>query len=682
MPTLETHNGYPLWNYIPSRPASAIFIVLFALATAYHTFLLFKNRHWFCLPFVIGGFFETIGYVGRFLAYDKTGELIPYMLQSIFLLLAPILFAASLYMTLGRVIRAVDGEEYSIVRSKWITAIFVTGDVVSFMIQGGGAGMLVKADSASSHDLGQNIIIGGLIFQILIFGIFCVVSLSFHLRFARNGLVNCYLDVPWAAILKMLYATSGLVMVRNVFRVVEYATGQDGYLLTNEWCVYVFDGLLMFLAMIFFALRYPSHLYSKYRPGTGLELLNRGDSAKSQDRKSGLAYQCDEAKPQCGNCTAVERSCEYAAIRRRKLSQAQLRREAARQSDALQLRSSNRLQTIPETSFPPIDEVATTASTPARVTSTTASPGHAHAANGADPDAAVNIHHMRLIVHFSLSTAVPEIPDHLAKGGTELVLRIALETPYLLHQVLALSSRYLAHLHPDQFEFYYGQAIKFQTNAIEGFSAAQPLSSDACMPAVLFSSLLSRHSLVDTLNTRGGDFEAFLDSFVQCAQLQRGIRAVVTGVSWSSLLKSDLAPFLRWGTSGLHATTRGHECDQLLRLIAITPGLDAVARESCRTAVHHLQVGLDDLANPVPDKNSYQMIFSWSIYLPEEFIELLSQHRPEAAAIMGWYAVLLHYGRNMWQIGDAGEFFLSSLVDFLGLQWSHWLEWPRSVVDA
>ncbi|PQK15801.1 hypothetical protein BB8028_0006g01230 [Beauveria bassiana] len=286
MPTLELHNGYPLWKYIPNRPAAIIFIVLFACATAYHTFLLFRHRHWFCLPFVIGGFFEAIGYVGRCIAYDSTGELIPYMLQSIFLLLAPILFAASLYMTLGRVIRSVDGEKYSIIRSKRITAIFVTGDVVSFMIQGGGAGMLVKADSASSKNMGQNIIIGGLIFQILIFGIFCVVALSFHHRFTRKALVNCYLDIPWQSVLMMLYATSGLVMVRNLFRVVEYAMGEDGYLLSNEWCVYIFDGLLMFFAMVLFGARYPNRLFPMKRSSPTMVPLNAYDRSERDDAKS------------------------------------------------------------------------------------------------------------------------------------------------------------------------------------------------------------------------------------------------------------------------------------------------------------------------------------------------------------------------------------------------------------
>ncbi|PMB73887.1 Sterol uptake control protein 2 [Beauveria bassiana] len=394
--------------------------------------------------------------------------------------------------------------------------------------------------------------------------------------------------------------------------------------------------------------------------------------------------KCDETKPQCTNCVVVERTCEYAAIRRRKPPQArQGRVEAARKSTPETLRTET--PRPPENLTPAFrtstDAIVSAASTPAQGASAV-SPEHSlPSANASGPDASVNIHHMRLILHFSLPTAVPEIPDHLAKGGTELVLRVALETPYLLHQILALSARHLAHAHPSEFQFYYGQALNLQTKAIEGFSASQPLTSDACMPAVLFSSLLSRHSLVDTLNnTRQGEFAAFLDSFVQCAQLQRGIRAVVSGVSWSSLLESDLAPLLEWGARSAHQAARGHECDQLLRLIAITPGLDPVSRESCRTAAYHLQVGLDELTRPVSGKNSYQMLFSWNIYLPEEFIDLLAQHRPEAAAIMGWYAVLLHHGRHLWHIGDAGDFILRSLVDFLGVEWSHWLEWPRSMV--
>ena len=55
MPTLELYNGYPLWEYIPSRPAAIIFTILFTVVTVYHTYLMFRHRLWFCIPFIIGG---------------------------------------------------------------------------------------------------------------------------------------------------------------------------------------------------------------------------------------------------------------------------------------------------------------------------------------------------------------------------------------------------------------------------------------------------------------------------------------------------------------------------------------------------------------------------------------------------------------------------------------------------
>lgn len=59
-------------------------------------------------------------------------------MQAMALLIAPALFAASIYMSLGRIILLVDGEAHSIIRKKWLTKIFVTGDVLSFCMQSAG----------------------------------------------------------------------------------------------------------------------------------------------------------------------------------------------------------------------------------------------------------------------------------------------------------------------------------------------------------------------------------------------------------------------------------------------------------------------------------------------------------------------------------------------------------------
>lgn len=65
----------------------------------------------------------------------------PYIGQSLMLLLAPALFAASVYMILGRIIRMLNADSLSLIRPSWLTKIFVTGDVLSFFIQSGGTRM-------------------------------------------------------------------------------------------------------------------------------------------------------------------------------------------------------------------------------------------------------------------------------------------------------------------------------------------------------------------------------------------------------------------------------------------------------------------------------------------------------------------------------------------------------------
>lgn len=63
----------------------------------------------------------------------------PYIIQTVLILLAPALYAASIYMILGRIILLLDAEPYALIRRKWLTKFFVVGDVVSFVMQGIGA---------------------------------------------------------------------------------------------------------------------------------------------------------------------------------------------------------------------------------------------------------------------------------------------------------------------------------------------------------------------------------------------------------------------------------------------------------------------------------------------------------------------------------------------------------------
>lgn len=64
--------------------------------------------------------------------------LAPYLVQTLFLLLAPVLMAASVYMFLGRIILVLQAESHALLKKKWLTEAFVTGDVLLFLLQGAG----------------------------------------------------------------------------------------------------------------------------------------------------------------------------------------------------------------------------------------------------------------------------------------------------------------------------------------------------------------------------------------------------------------------------------------------------------------------------------------------------------------------------------------------------------------
>ncbi|KAI9648574.1 hypothetical protein NHQ30_003211 [Ciborinia camelliae] len=254
---------YMFYHYNPSSAAAIAAFALFGLSAIFHAYQLISKRTWYFIPFVIGGLFETVGYVGRFISSRQNyGDwtLLPYIIQSLFILLAPAFFAASIYMVLGRIIGLTQGEKYSLIRARWLTKIFVGGDVLSFLMQAGGGGMMASAKTPSAVHTSELILTGGLIVQVLFFGFFIVTAGFFHFRITRGqgGAGPSASAVPWQQYLSILYVASTFIMIRSIFRIIEYVQGNNGYLLSKEMFIYIFDASLMFLVVIIFNLRHPS----------------------------------------------------------------------------------------------------------------------------------------------------------------------------------------------------------------------------------------------------------------------------------------------------------------------------------------------------------------------------------------------------------------------------------------
>lgn len=126
-----------------------------------------------------------------------------------------------------------------------------------------------------SQSTGNNIIIGGLIVQIIFFGFFVICAIFFQRRIATNPTPESVGDyVPWQKHLYALYATSILILIRSIIRVVEYAQGSDGVLLSTEVFIYVFDATLMFLVMAIFGVIHPSEI--NFLLGRGRAMTTKG----------------------------------------------------------------------------------------------------------------------------------------------------------------------------------------------------------------------------------------------------------------------------------------------------------------------------------------------------------------------------------------------------------------------
>jgi hypothetical protein len=190
-----------------------------------------------------------------------TFSLGPYIVQTITILIAPAFTAATIYITFGRIMLVVDGQSLSPIRQRYITLIFVCGDILSLLVQSNGASLLTRKNKPSSVKAGKWIVTGGLVVQVVFFGAFMLISVIFYRRLRKSPTPRSKL-IPklWRTHLFKLYAASLLILVRSVFRVVEYTQGNNGYLLSHEVFLYMFDATLLSTAMLSFNIGHPSQI--------------------------------------------------------------------------------------------------------------------------------------------------------------------------------------------------------------------------------------------------------------------------------------------------------------------------------------------------------------------------------------------------------------------------------------
>jgi uncharacterized membrane protein (DUF485 family) len=109
--------------------------------------------------------------------------------QFFFIVLAPVLFCASIYSILTVLIKRL-GNGYSPLPPRLILYIFITSDVIATIVQGVGAAMVgIHESKGQDATVPNNVVTGGLAFQVITFTIFILLTSIFVWR-ARHVLFD------------------------------------------------------------------------------------------------------------------------------------------------------------------------------------------------------------------------------------------------------------------------------------------------------------------------------------------------------------------------------------------------------------------------------------------------------------------------------------------------------------
>jgi hypothetical protein len=295
----------------------------------------------------------------------------------------------------------------------------------------------------------------------------------------------------------------------------------------------------------------------------------------------------------------------------------------------------------------------------------------------------VNMRHLELFSNlFSKEFLSFEESGDLGIMPTTIYTKYALTTPYLMHQVLATSALELSIRTTESHDLYREYATGLHNSALALFNESNPVlevTQANCVPMFLFSSMVGVYLLCETLHYQRDSLEGFIESFTQCLNVYRGVLAVISQCR-HLLRETELEP--RLGLSEILAQPTdesGTECDALKDLVNAAD-VSPSSRKAYRESVLFLQRVFNVQRTVSGNKLRMPVALAWPIFISPDFLDLIHPLQAEALVILAHYAVLLYSGRDLWMIGDGGQFLIESICGRLGSNWERWLEFPKAAL--
>jgi hypothetical protein len=242
---------HSIYGYYPSVGANAFFVVFFIMAVVLQLYAGVRYKTWsYLVAMFLGCVDQGIGYIGRIMLHQNPFSKVGFQIQICCLILGPAFNSAAIYLVLKHVTLCF-GPEYSRIRPKFYTWIFILCDLFSLVIQAIGGGIAATSlGNKSRQEVGDHSMLAGIAFQVVTLTFFAVAALTYvHRRW--RALAHDPLSAEPAILLRkpsFKFFTVGFaaafvaIYIRCVYRIVEMAGGWANPIMQSEVPFIILDG--------------------------------------------------------------------------------------------------------------------------------------------------------------------------------------------------------------------------------------------------------------------------------------------------------------------------------------------------------------------------------------------------------------------------------------------------------
>ncbi|KUJ19710.1 RTA1-domain-containing protein [Mollisia scopiformis] len=290
-----------IYGYYPNLGLNAFFVAAFAALVIPQIIIgTWKKQYFYSYAIACGCIGEAIGYGGRVMMHSNPYKDIAFTIQISCLIFSPAFIAAGIYLVLKHIVRAF-GEERSRIPARYYTWIFITCDWISLMLQAIGGGMAGGAkDNVSKRNMGTNLMIIGIVWQVGTLIVFACLVTDYAIRTSRSwGIVsadakNLFARRSFKGFLVAVAVAFITVFLRCVYRIAEMVGGWANPIMRDETGFVIMEGFMILIAASVLTLFHPGFCFSQ--PGLAqkspmLGSISSSDVAQNEAEKGVSARQ-------------------------------------------------------------------------------------------------------------------------------------------------------------------------------------------------------------------------------------------------------------------------------------------------------------------------------------------------------------------------------------------------------